>query len=171
MRFEGLQRAKGILVNDFQSAVGGLATLFGSAGAQDEVHLCLGFLSSEQTVASPGCPNRYLARVMNPQGLFGDVRLVLDIYQVAPDSEVGSHLGFSVAEFPLRGRSALDVCWSFDWQGEVDLAIDSAPPVPLTFERQADPVSLTGFWRLTAEVSVQGPAASRHSLSIVENVG
>ena len=52
MRFEGLQRAKGILLNDFQSAVGGLTTLFGSAGAQDEVHLCLGFLSSEQTVAS-----------------------------------------------------------------------------------------------------------------------
>ena len=72
-----------IVLDDTRRVLRALKSVIFNRWREDRVDLCLGILSSGQSLATPGKRNEYSARLMNPRGRSGTVRLVLDVYEYA----------------------------------------------------------------------------------------
>jgi hypothetical protein len=165
----GLRRALRLLAHDARRIGGALRELWRNDWRRDPLDVCLGSLRAEAEVARVGEPNRYRARLMNPEARPGSARLVFDLRSWAEPGQASEHLGWIEAEVPLSGAPLRELLLRFDWCARCSLEVDGAPAREVSFHRLRPPVA-PGLWRLIAVVRDPASGADWHSLEIAQTV-
>jgi hypothetical protein len=168
MSRRSVREALRLLAHDARRVRGAVRELWRNDWRRDPLDVCLGSLGAEAALARVGEPNRYRARLLNPEARAGSARLVVDLRSWAAPGEASRHLGWIEAELWLSGAPLHELGLRFDWSGSATLEQDGAP-ARSAFHRLGGPVT-PGLWRLVAVVRDPASGADWHSLEIVQTV-